>query len=146
MFTRGTIILYADSSSLPGVIIAVGSGTKWTHCAVALGDGTAIQCEATHGGYAVLPEGSGDTTTTILYPKDPESFIAGMLALHGCHYDYPGLLANPLWNIFKWNIGLRKNTWNCATFIAQALPMLTLSQRRKPLAAWCPGDFIGLLL
>jgi len=144
MQPRGTISLYADSSSLPGLIIARGSGSRWTHCAVSLGDGTAIQCEAPHGGYAILPEGSGDFTLTFPYRGDVELLIAGMIALHGCHYDYIGLFANPLWNIFGWDIGLRKNAWNCATFIAQALPLTTLAQHKKPLAAWCPGDFINL--
>jgi len=144
MLERGTIILYADSSSLPGVIIARGSGSKWTHCAVALGDGTAIQCEATHGGVCLLPEGSGDPTTTIVYRGDVEAFFAEMLALYGGRYDYLGLFANPLWNWLGVDIGLRKGSWNCATFIAQALPLAVRAQRKKPLAAWVPGDFLGL--
>ena len=152
MLERGTIILYADSSSLPGVIIARGSGSKWTHCAVALGDGTAIQCEATHGGVCLLPEGSGDPTTTIVYRGDVEKFIVNMVACGAQaqrrhapdRYDYIGLAANPLWNWLGIDIGLRAHSWNCATFIAQALPLAVRAQRTKPLAAWVPGDFLGL--
>ena len=144
MLARGTIVLYADSSSLPGVIIARGSGSKWTHCAVALGDGNAIQCEATHGGYAILPEGSGDPTTTIMYLGDVEAFIGGLARMRGDRYDYIGLAANPLWNWLGIDIGLRKGSWNCATFIAQALPLAVRAQRKKPVAAWAPGDFLYL--
>ena len=152
MLARGQIILYADSSSLPGVIIARGSGSKWTHCAVALGNGTAIQCEATHGGVCVLPEGSGDPSTVIPYTGYVEKFIANMEACGAQaqmrhapdRYDYFGLFANPFWNMFGWDIGLRKGSWNCATFLAQAMPPKALAQHKKPLAAWSPGDFVGL--
>lgn len=143
-YPRGLIILYADSSSLPGVIIAKGSGSKWTHCGVTLGDGTALQCEATHGGVCILPEGSGDEHKTIdLKVMQTEVFIENLKLHTGDRYDFIGLFANPLWNMFHWDIGLRKHSWNCATFLASGLSeAVRLARHNKPLGAWCPSDFV----
>lgn len=141
MYKRGTIILYEDTSSIPGQLIRIGSGSPYTHCALALGNGTAIQCEFPHGGVVALPEGSGDRIVTLIYAGDVELYILNLEARKGDTYDVFGLLANPLWNLFGFRLGLRTGKWNCATFMAQALPGDVLARIKKPIETFVPKDF-----
>lgn len=143
---RGTIILYNDSS-LAGLVIRFFSGSDYTHCAVANGNGMAIQCDAQIGGVGIENEGQAMPTTTFDYPGDVEALMGNLMVKGGDKYDFIGLLANPIWNIFKRSIGLRKNSWNCATFMAAAMATdatVAHMMPSKPVAAFVPQDFANM--
>lgn len=146
MNKRGTICVYADSSSIFGFLIALFSGGKWTHDAISLGDGTAVQCSADHGGACILNEGQGMTTAKFAYPGDVEFVIGKLTSQVGkTRYDYANIADNPFWNIFKSAPKLKSGYRNCSTFVAEAMEADAHNPAaaylwHKPLAAVTPTD------
>ena len=145
---RGMIVLYNDADPV-GALIRIGSGSGWTHVAMCLGDGNAIQCDARMGGVCIEPAFQQRNPRPIgVYPGDVEHAIAWYeqrLAAKD-RYDYVGLVASLLWRFFRVRMALHAGSWNCATFLA--CPMVNDAHGpqlpAKPLAAFTPADFLGL--
>jgi hypothetical protein len=143
-FPRGTIIVYADSS-IWNTLICFGSGGRWDHVAMALGDGTAIQCSPFRG-VNVAPDMLQEKLMTFPYPGDVEraiNFYQTCLQ-HGDRYDFLGLFANPLYNLSQrtYAMPMWPGMWNCATLMAAPMvsdPAVKLLD--KPLSTFTPNDF-----
>ena len=136
-FARGTILLYASSGDW---LIRLGSGSYWSHCAVALGDGTRIEAWQ---GSGVRVEG-GDFLQTSDFaaracPIAVEPLIAALEKQLGKPYDYLGWAANPLMNIFGFRMnGGPPDAFHCSSLIDFASAGAVAP--RKPYRAVTPQD------
>lgn len=135
-FPRGTLLFYADNG-IGDILIRLGSGSYWSHVAVALGDGRRV--EAWQGvGVQIM---GGDFLQTPNFaarkcPIDPNFITAKILAQVGKPYDYLGLLANPLRNIFHSDMrGGPPDSFHCSSLIAYAAGLTS-----KPYRAFTPQD------
>lgn len=121
IYDRGTILFYADNT--PGdIVIRLGSGSYWSHCAVALGQRNRIE---SWQGVGVRTQG-GDFLQTPKFaarkcPIYAETLIANMQGQLGKPYDYVGWFANPIWNIFHVKVsGGPTASFHCSSLIAWA--------------------------
>jgi len=146
MKKRGTINVYSDGSSIFGWLIKVFSGSHWTHDSISLGDGTAVQSSADHGGACIKPEGEGMETQSFMYPGDIEFLISKLTSQVGkTRYDFENILGNPFWNVFKSAPKLHPGARNCATFVWEVMALDAHNPAshylsHKPLAAVTPTD------
>ena len=138
-YPRGTMLFYADNT--PGdFLIRLGSGSYWSHCAVALGNGQRIE---SWQGVGVRIMG-GDFLQTPAFaarkcPVDPEILIASMQKQLGKPYDYLGWFANPLQNIFGFRMaGGPPDSFHCSSLIDFASAGAV--SPRKPYRAVTPQD------
>lgn len=150
-FPRGACIFYRGTD--PGSnLIAAGSGSYWTHCAVACGDGTAIAAQ--WGGPVRF---QGDVSFTIpcqafTYPGDTETLLASLKASLAANtpYDYAGLLGIPGWNLFRLcaDPGLKTTKARfCSTLMAEAFKAdaaFKLPWPNKPLHVITPQDLYNM--
>lgn len=122
-FPRGAVICYAGRS-LYDIAIRTFSGSHITHCAVAMGDGSAIQAQ---WGGPVRYCGEREASNIIYgfaYPGDVEKFISTLKTHIGRPYDYLGLLNVPLWNMTRACVDpnlARTVARFCSTLIADAV-------------------------
>lgn len=143
-YPRGTIVVYRDNS-IWGSIIRFGSGGKWDHVAMALGDGTAIQA-LPFKGVCLAPDFLQETLETFPYPGDVERCISFYQECmkHGDKYDLVGLLSNPFYNITGSAMPLHPGEWNCATLLAAPMigdPKVAGMILKKPPSTFTPNDF-----
>lgn len=158
MYPEGTILVYNGSDPI-AALIRVFSGEGWTHCAWALGDGTAIQ-ETGLAGVTIAPEKQTEPTAAFAYPGDVAFVTAELKKRLGDRYDFVRLFAEPIWSLSRLFglfprglIRLRTDddSWNCATFLAEPMrrdPKLPSTMAdplallwMKPLSAIVPQDF-----
>jgi cell wall-associated NlpC family hydrolase len=153
-FKRGSVVFY--HSNYPGdILIRLGSGSYFSHVAVAQGDGSAV-C-AWQGG-AGMPSGVinvfQDYNATFdiearTFPGDAEALLKEMNAQLGKPYDYCGLLANPIWNIFRVkDAGGVPDAFHCSSLVAYAWSELAPLPARiagKPFRAITPQDVYNVL-
>ena len=142
-FARGALIAY-HGDGITDVLIRLGSGSFFTHVAVALGPGRGS------GNDAVCAwQGSGVIENFAAFQQIPcearmlpadliEPIISAMLRQVGKQYDYIVLLAKPLLNIFHRKMGGGPpNSFHCSSLIAFAWPEHDF---KKPLRAVSPQD------
>lgn len=155
-FARGTIVFY--HSNFPGdILIRLGSGSFFSHVAVAQGDGSAV-C-AWQGG-AGMPSGvidvfqdynpNGFIIEARKFAGDSEKLLSEMRAQLGKPYDYAGLLSNPIGNIFHLPIGGGvPDKFHCGSLVAYAWSKVPFPVPdrigKKPFRAITPQDLFNIV-
>lgn len=144
---RGTIVVYHADYAVD-LAIRVLSGSYWSHVAVARGDGSAICAWAGSGGMrrGVIGDFADFAPWPALYrrlePKgvDVENLIATLTAQIGKPYDYLGLIADPIENVFHIKMGGGPpKAFHCSGLVSWALAQQGFHWM-KPLRAITPDD------
>ena len=164
MIARGALVFYHGETLADHIIdgwermTEHGGGRYWSHVAIAKGDGTAICAWAGGGG---IPRGVTDKfldhyvdpkpgwQTYGAMPQSLAPNAGGVLDLYnaarwylGDPYDYIGLLADPLWDAFKFKMpGGPPRRFTCSSLVGYLLMSSAWGYRwNKPVRALTPDD------